>query len=175
MFKWSQGKTIQMTVIASLAHCLSTILLGLILALTGSLMGENIETFTTYIAPGVLVLLGIWFIIRHSRHKHFHLHLDESLAFASEKKIMFTILGTMFLSPCLEIEALFVTAGTSGWNMAALVASVYLVVTTVGMVIWMYLALKGLQRINSHKIEHNAGLISGAVLIATGVASFFLH
>lgn len=175
ILKWSNGKTIRTTIIASLAHCLSTIVVGVVLAISGSLIGEKMEEFTAYIAPAILVLLGIWFIVRHSRHKHFHLHLDESLPFDNQKKLIATILLTMFLSPCMEIEALFISAGTMGWLMVLIIATVYLVVTTIGMVIWMNLALHGLKRINSHKIEHNAGLISGLVLIATGVATYFLH
>jgi hypothetical protein len=103
------------------------------------------------------------------------LHLDETLPFGNQRKLMFTILLTMFLSPCLEIEALFVTAGTMSWLIVLLIALVYLVVTTIGMVLWMRLALHGLNRINSHKIEHNAGLISGVVLILTGVITYLIH
>lgn len=175
IFKWDHKHTIRTTIIASLAHCASTILLGIVLAISGSLIGKNIEYFSSLIAPIILATLGLWVIIRHSKHKHFHLHLDENLPYENQKKLMFTILLTMFLSPCLEIEALFVSAGTMGWLMVLLIAVVYLVVTTIGMVVWMNLALKGLNKLNSHKIEHNAGLISGIVLILTGVVSYFLH
>lgn len=175
ILKWNNAQTLRATMMASLAHCLSTILLGVGLALGGRLLGEHVEEFTEFVAPAILVALGLWFIIRHSRHKHFHLHLDENLPFSNQKKLMFTILLTMFLSPCLEIEALFVSAGTMSWWMVVIIALVYLVVTTVGMVLWMRLALHGLNRINSHKIEHNAGLISGVVLILTGVISYLVH
>lgn len=175
ILKWSHAHTIRTTIMASLAHCASTIIVGVILAISGSLIGKNIEYFSSIIAPVILVALGLWVVIRHSKHKHFHLHLDENLPFNNQKKLIFTILLTMFLSPCLEIEALFVSAGTMGWLIVALIALVYLVVTTIGMVVWMSLALKGLNKLNSHKIEHNAGLISGIVLILTGVVSYFLH
>lgn len=175
ILKWNRAQTMRATVMASLAHCLSTILLGIVLALGGNLLGEHVEEFTEFFAPAILVLLGLWFIIRHSRHKHFHLHLDENLPFGNQKKLMFTILLTMFFSPCLEIEALFVSAGTISWWIVLAVAGVYLVVTTIGMVLWMRLALHGLNRLNSHKIEHNAGLISGVVLILTGVVTYLVH
>lgn len=175
ILKWTHGKTIRTTIIASLAHCLSTILLGVIIALSGKLISEQVEMFTDLIAPIILVVLGLWIIVKHSRHKHFHLHLDENLPVENQRKLLFTILLAMFLSPCLEIEALFVSAGTQGWWMVGAMALTYLVVTTIGMVLWMSLALKGLKKLNSHKIEHNAGLISGLVLILTGVVSYFLH
>jgi len=175
IFKWSHSKTLKYTFYLALAHCSSTILLGLILGVAGHYFEENIELFAELIAPLILVLMGIWFLIRHHKHKHFHLHLDESLSFASERKIMFTILMTMFLSPCLEIEAVFVGASTHGWFLVVIVALVYFAVTTVGMLVWMRVALKGIKRLNSHKIEHSAGLISGIVLIATGIISYLVH
>lgn len=175
MLKWTHGQTIRTTIIASLAHCLSTILLGVIIALTGELIGQHVHLFTSLIAPIILVVLGLWIIIKHSRHKHFHLHLDENLPVQNQRKLLFTILLAMFLSPCLEIEALFVSAGTQGWWVVGAMSITYLVVTTIGMVVWISLALHGLKRLNSHKIEHNAGLISGIVLILTGVVSYFWH
>lgn len=175
IFKWSHAKTLKSTLYLALAHCSSTILLGLIIGLAGNYFVEHIELFAELIAPVILVLMGIWFLIRHHKHKHFHLHLDESLSFASERKIMFTVLITMFLSPCLEIEAVFVGASTQGWFLVFMVALVYLVVTTIGMMVWMWIALKGIKHLNSHKIEHSAGLISGIVLIATGIISYLIH
>ncbi|HYG52432.1 MAG TPA: hypothetical protein VD905_16085 [Flavobacteriales bacterium] len=175
ILKWDHGKTIRTTIIASLAHCLSTILLGVAIAFSGKLISQEVETFTEIVAPVILAVLGLWIIIKHSRHKHFHLHLDENLPVENQKKLLFTILLAMFLSPCLEIEALFVSAGAQSWWLVWAMSLTYLVVTTIGMVLWMSLALRGLKRLNSHKIEHNAGLISGIVLILTGAVSYFLH
>jgi hypothetical protein len=40
--------------------------------------------------------------------------------------------------------------------------------------LWIHFAYKGLVKLNWHKWEHNAGLISGGVLIVTGILSFFI-
>lgn len=80
----------------------------------------------------------------------------------------------MFLSPCMEIEAYFLMAGTKGWWAMMGIALMYGVITIAGMLFWIRLAYKGMIKLNWHKWEHNAGLISGAVLIATGILSFFI-
>ena len=175
ILKWNHAKTLRATFIVALSHCLSTILLGLVIAFAGNYFVNHFSAFTEYIAPAILVFMGVWFLIRHHRHKHFHLHLDENLSFANERKLMVTIILTMFLSPCLEIEAVFASAGTQGWLLVAIISGVYILFTIGGMMLWMQLALHGLQKINSHRIEHNAGLISGIVLIITGLLTYFIH
>ena len=81
----------------------------------------------------------------------------------------------MFLSPCMEIEAYFLLAGTKGWGLLITIAVMYSVITLIGMLLWIRIVYKGLLKLNWHKWEHNAGIITGLVLILTGIASFFVH
>lgn len=81
----------------------------------------------------------------------------------------------MFLSPCLEIEGYFILAGTAGIKYIFLVSLIYIVISVVGIVLWLSFAKQILKKINAHKIEHNAGLISGVVLILTGILNYFIH
>lgn len=81
----------------------------------------------------------------------------------------------MFLSPCLEIEAYFLMAGTQGWPMILTVGLLYTIVSVLGITFWVYLAQKGLHRFNWHRLEHSTGLVSGCILIITGIISFFTH
>jgi hypothetical protein len=43
------------------------------------------------------------------------------------------------------------------------------------MLIWVRLALGGLQKLNWHRWEHSAGLVTGFTLVASGVALFFFE
>ncbi len=81
----------------------------------------------------------------------------------------------MFLSPCMEIEAYFLLAGTKGWQVMALIAIMYSVITIAGMLIWVRIVYKGLLKLNWHKWEHNAGIITGLTLIITGIITFFIQ
>lgn len=56
-----------------------------------------------------------------------------------------------------------IVAGTKGWWVLAAIALLYSVVSISGMLLWIRFAYKGLLKLNWHKWEHNAGLISGGV------------
>ncbi len=80
----------------------------------------------------------------------------------------------MFLSPCMEIEAYFLLAGTKGIWAVLLIAGLYLLISVSGMVLWVRLAYKGLLKLNWHSLEHNAGIITGWTLVITGILSSFI-
>ncbi len=81
----------------------------------------------------------------------------------------------MFFSPCMEIEAYFLLAGSKGWYAIITIALLYLAISVSGMVLWVRLAYKGLIKLNWHKLEHNAGIITGITLIITGILTFLVY
>jgi putative Mn2+ efflux pump MntP len=172
--KWSVNEVTRVTFIAAIAHGLSTIILGFFLAFIGSQMAENIEHFTHFIAPVILILLGIIFIYRHHNHKHFHVD-DNIKRKKSKRTIILALVLAMFLSPCMEIEAYFLLAGTQASWLIWFIAALYLVITTAGMVLLVRFAYVGVLKLNWHKLEHNAGIITGVTLVATGILAFFIQ
>lgn len=170
---WSIGRTTAVTFISGLSHALSTVLLGIAIGLLGVKLAESIAHFTHLIAPLILIILGMFYVYQHHRHKHFHLHPQEKPA--STNKIVISLVIAMFFSPCLEIEAYFLMAGTHGWQQILILSLLYIVVTVSGMVVWIRFAYRGLLRLNWHALEHNAGIITGITLVLTGIASFFIH
>jgi putative Mn2+ efflux pump MntP len=172
--KWSVREVTDVTFISAVAHGLSTVVLGFILGFLGAQLADKIEYFTHFIAPVILILLGILFIYRHHNHKHFH--LDENIKKKkSKKRIIIALVMAMFLSPCMEIEAYFLLAGTQAKWLIWFIAALYLIITTVGMVTLVRFAYLGILKLNWHTIEHNAGIITGITLVATGVLAFFIH
>jgi len=170
---WSLKEVSQVTLLCALAHGLSTILIGIFLSVIGSELDEEVSHFTTVIAPAILILMGLVFIYRHHKHKHFHV---EGAVQRKQSKISITIALTvaMFFSPCMEIEAYFLLAGTKGLLLVISIAVLYLTITTIGMLLLVRYAYKGLLKLNWHSIEHNAGIITGFTLLATGILSFFI-
>jgi hypothetical protein len=81
----------------------------------------------------------------------------------------------MFLSPCLEVESLFLSAGAFGMGTVTLISIVYAIVSISGILLLVNLGNKGVNLLPAEFIEHNEKRISGAVLIAVGIISFFLH
>ena len=174
-FKWTPQQTLRITIISALAHALSTVLLGIAIGLLSFKISEHFEYITKIVSSLILIVLGFVFIIRHHHHNHFHLHNEGELQQLSATKVITVLVMGMFLAPCLEIEGYFILAGSAGIKYIFLVALLYIIISVAGIVIWMWFAKELLKKINTHKIEHNAGLISGIVLILTGVLNFFIH
>jgi hypothetical protein len=144
------------------------------LAFIGARLATAVESFTAFIAPGLLVALGTFYIWQHSRHHHFHIHGHPEQV-SNKNRLIFSLASAMFFSPCFEIEAYFLVAGSRGLWFVALLAGLYTVVTVSGMVFWVRLAHNGLVKMNWHTLEHNAGIITGATLVLSGILTFFLH
>ena len=170
---WTLNEVTQVTLIAALAHGLSTVILGLILGFLGLKISENMANFTHIVAPIILILLGIIFIYRHHNHKHFHIG-DTIKKKKSKKAIIIALVLAMFLSPCMEIEAYFLLAGSQAPWLIWFIAALYLVITTLGMVLLVRFAYLGVLKLNWHSLEHNAGIITGATLVITGILAFFM-
>ncbi len=170
---WTTAEVTKVTFICALAHGLSTIFIGIVLGFLGAKLGSNLTHFTNIIAPIILILIGVIFIYRHHRHKHFH--IDGELKKKKTKTAIITALViAMFFSPCMEIEAYFLLAGTQATWLVWFIALLYLLITTIGMVLLVRVAYKGLLKLNWHSLEHNAGIITGLTLVATGVITFFI-
>jgi nickel/cobalt exporter len=165
---WTRAQTLRVTLLAGAMHVLSTVLVGLSVAFAGHLLSARMEAFTAWIAPSLLSLLGIVFIYRHYYHHHLHIQAP-----VNGRSVILTLALAMFFSPCLEIEAYFLAAGSFGWAIIGLVAAMYAVVTLTGMLLWVWLVLGGLQRLDWHKLEHNAGLITGVTMVASGLLLYF--
>ncbi len=170
---WSLQEVSRVTFIAGLAHALSTIAIGVIVGILGLTLSNKIDYFTHFIAPAILLIAGLFFIYQHHRHKHFHLHQTPKPTLPKNKIIM-TLAVAMFLSPCMEIEAYFLLAGTYGGWAVVSIALLYLVISVSGMLIWVRFAYKGLFKLNWHALEHKSGMITGWTLVMTGIISFFI-
>lgn len=165
---WSRAQILRLTLMAAIAHALSTLIIGLIVALAGQYMSEKLEWFTHTIPAAILVILGIWFIYRHYTHHHFHLEPEVTKG----KKFMWPLLLAMFFSPCMEIEGYFFSLSLSGWKWVFVLGAIYFLLTVLSMYFWVMLAYTGAQKINAHKWEHNSGIITGIVLIVSGLLFF---
>src|SRR5687767_2808140 len=153
---WNGRKTAGVTMLAALAHSLSTVVIGIFLAFGGMTL-DHILPYFRFIAAGLLVGLGILFVWRHQHHMHFHLREMKVQVGTSISYIIGSLLLAMFLSPCLEVGALFLVSGTEGMRTTILVALVYTVTSAVGMTIFAWAAMQGLKKMDWHKLEHSSG------------------
>lgn len=171
---WNGRKTAGVTMLAALAHSLSTVIIGLLVAYGGMKMDGALPYFK-FIAGGILILLGILFVWRHQHHMHFHLRELKLDSGKNMGYIIGSLLLAMFLSPCLEVGALFLVAGTESMKTSIIVGLIYTITSALGMTLFAWLAMQGLKKVDWHKIEHNSGLISGIILMVTGLLVFFIE
>lgn len=165
---WTAGKTLRITVLAGSAHALSSILIGLGLSILGWGLSGWVSFFSKVAAPLLLMGLGLLFIWRHYFHQHFHLH-GEIKGQLNEKQVIIALAVAMFFSPCLEIGAFFLLAGTHGLSAVLALSGLYFLTTVGGMAVWVWFVWRGLSLSNWHALEHNAGIISGVVLFFSGI------
>lgn len=169
---WSLKETTVATLVSGSAHVLSTTAIGVLIGYAGLTLASHFIRFTTIAAPVILIALGIFYFYQHHRHRHFHIHPATPF---SKKRILYSLAIAMFFSPCFEIEAYFLMAGAHGWAFVGILATLYIIVTLAGMIMWIRVAYTGLSKLNWHSLEHNAGIITGITLIITGIISFFIH
>lgn len=175
--RWTQRETLSATLITALAHIASTIIIGIVVGFVGYKLSGAFELISAIIAPSVLVILGLVYIITdllHAQH-HEHAHLSVDKNAKSRFAILASLSLAMFLSPCIELEAYYFHAGTLGWAGIFVVSAVYALVTPSLMVTLVFLGSKGLDRFNWHFLEHHMRKITGIILIALGLMAFFVH
>ena len=170
---WTARKTALVTMLAAFAHSLSTVIIGIVVAAGGMKLGQVLPYFR-FVAAGILVFMGLYFIWKHQHHKHFHMkdvviNQDRTMGY-----ILGSILLAMFLSPCLEVGALFLVASSEGWSTTIGMGAIYTITSAIGMTLFAWLAVQGLKKLDWHKVEHNSGLISGMILVITGLLFLIL-
>ena len=175
--RWSLRQTLIVTAIAGLAHTVSTSLLGILVSLAGWQLGAAYHNLSERVIPLLLLALGLWYLMQHLGHRHVHDHINagdirKSRSFGT---LLMSLSLAMFLSPCLEIEAFFLSAGAMGWQAVLLVSLIYNAVTLSGMLIMVALGQRGLRRIDPHWFEHYENLVTGATLVGLAVLNFFIE
>ncbi len=175
---WSKATTMRYTSMAAFAHALGTILIGLTIALLTRFSVDSSESIKLIagfhfnkVGASILIVLGFWFLYRHHRHHHFHFPETEDKS--QSKWVFWSIFLALFLSPCMEIEAYFLTLAPMGWPIIALLIVMYFTTTWLSMMGGIWIGYSGIKKWNSHKLEHNAGLITGFVMVLSGLLLFF--
>ena len=183
---WTEKFTMSATALAGFSHTLSTIIIGIIIGFLGYQLSGSYSFIVGVIAPSLLVLLGIIYLalsIKANKHHHHHHHSHEinidEVNLPSAKKtttaIILTLIISMFFSPCLEIEAYFFVASKLGWQGIITVSVIYTIITIAGMLLLVWLGMKGVKKIKSHFLEHHEKTIIGIILIVLGIAGYFIN
>jgi nickel/cobalt transporter (NicO) family protein len=172
---WKSKDINTITFISATAHVLGTVALGLVLGLIGKELAEQYGHTINVAASVLLIIFGLIYYTVNLPHHHHSSQKDVAQYKRSKRKWVLIFIFMMFLSPCLEVESLFLSAGAYGMANVILLSVVYGIVSISGILLLVNLGNKGVNLLPANFVEHNEKRISGAVLIIVGIISFFLH
>jgi nickel/cobalt exporter len=174
---WSRAETLAVTAVAGAAHISGTIVIGILLGLLSIRISSSYEFLMRVASPLILVLLGGVFVWMDLKGGHSHTHRGVAASGSAVRPkiaIVTSLVLAMFLSPCLEIEAYYLTAGMYGWMGIIGVSLVYFVVTLSGMLLLVNLGIRGLERLRWTYLEHHNKRVTGSILILLGLMIYLV-
>jgi cytochrome c biogenesis protein CcdA len=172
---WKKKEITTITLLAAAAHVTGTVVLGIILGLIGKELQEEYGRTIIVATAILLIAFGLIYFTVNLPHHHHSTQRDVQDYKKSKRRWVWIFIGMMFLSPCLEVESLFLSAGAFGMGAVFSMAAAYAVISILGIWLLVSLGMKGVNLLPAHFIEHNEKKISGAVLILVGIVTFFLH
>lgn len=189
--EWNRAKTLLVTVFAGLGHVALTTVLGLAIAWFGFKVDERLGEAAPKIAGGVLLVVAAYYFWRQWRgagichhpvpggHHHAdehcgnevggHSHWDGELAdseLLSRKKGDWAAISGLFLmltlSPCEAFLPIYLSGVQFGWKGFFVLSAILAAATFTGMLVFTWLALIGLEKIQVKRLErYEAGLLGG--------------
>jgi len=172
---WSRRDVNSVTFFAALAHVTGTVILGFILGYIGKALQEDYGNTIYVVSSVLLIVFGLIYFTVNLPHHHHSEQKDVAAFKRSKRKWILIFIVMMLLSPCLEVESLFLSAGAYSMQIVVLMAVIYAVVSITGILLLVNLGYRGANLLPANFIEHNEKRISGIVLILVGIISFFLH
>lgn len=176
--KWSDRKTMMVTGVAGGGHAIFTAVLGALAAVAGAAVDRWSRSLFPWIAGGVLVAFGLFYLWRHVRggghgghdHGHVHGHDHGSRRSRSDHATVLGLIAMLMFSPCEGFFPVYVAGARDGW-WGFLWLSAALTVATLGaMLAFTGLALRGLQHLKFERLERYENAIVGGMLVAIGIA-----
>ncbi len=175
--KWTNKEALFVTFITGFSHTISTIIIGIIVGFAGIKLSESYSYITKVAAPIILLSIGIIYLLIDLKSSHHHFEIDGQ-AIKNKKSKLAIILSlsiAMFFTPCIEIEAFYFQASTFGWAGIWIVSVVYTVLTVGVMMLLVFLGMQGMKNLRSHFLEEHEKRITGLVLIAVGLITYFVE
>lgn len=172
---WNPREVTWITFLAALAHVAGTVILGIVLGLIGKELQEQYGPVIYAASSVLLIAFGLIYFTVNLPHHHHSEQKDVADYKRSKGRWILIFIVIMFLSPCLEVESLFLSAGAYGMWVVSTMAVIYAVVSISGILLLVNLGYKGTNLLGADFIEHNEKRISGIVLILIGIVSYFLH
>lgn len=185
---WTRGKTLAVTVFAGLGHVALTSLLGLVIAWFGFQLDEKMGRAFPHLAGGLLMAIGAYYLWRqwrgggichhavigshhhadeHCGHEGEQSHWEDELkdsALVSQRTGDWAAISGLFvmltLSPCEGFLPVYLSGVQFGWRGFFVLSLILAFATLLGMLLFTWLMLVGLERFELKNVErYEAGLL----------------
>lgn len=170
--QWSLRRTLGMTAAAGFAHVASTAALGIGLLLSREKLLERHEHLIDLISAGLLVGIGLLYLLLHVLGRgHHHAH-DEVVG---EKMAFLSLFLYMTFSPCVPAITLFLGISNPDATVVAALTALLIASTLGTMLLLVAITYAGAQMLKLTFADRYEKLIIGATLCLLGVGSYVLH
>jgi nickel/cobalt exporter len=201
--RWSRTKTLAVSALAGLGHVALTSLLGLAIAWFGFQLDEKLGRMFPWVAGGVLIAIGLFYFWRQARggvmhhhvlgaphhasehcgHGHEHSHWDEELKdseLVATKSGDWPAISGLFvmltLSPCEGFLPVYLSGVQFGWHGFIVLSLILAVATLAGMMLFTWLTLVGLEKLEVKNLErYEAGLLGALFTLLGGLLMLLGH
>ena len=193
--RWNHAKALGITALAGSGHVIFTAILGLLLTVFGLALHERIGNWFPRIAGAALLLFGLFYLYRQLIGKvHGHNRVigenpqvhaahhppDDNHGNASQPALIrappvsdriaiTSLLALLTFSPCESFVPFYVYGIRYGWMGFALLTAILSVATVAGMIVFTWLTLAGMRRINLGLLEKYELGLMGVLLCAVGI------
>lgn len=201
--QWSRAKTLAVTLSAGLGHVALTSLLGLAIAWFGFQVDERLGAAFPWVTGSVMVAIGLYYFWRqwsgrgiqhhhllgghhqasdHCGHEDGHSHWDEELKDsplgsreAGDWAAMSGLFMMLTLSPCEGFLPVYLSGVQFGWHGFMVLSAILAVATLLGMLIFTWLTLVGLEKLEVRSFERYESALLGGLFTALGVLIILLE
>ena len=189
--KWTNPQTMFATFVIAVFHILSTVLIGIGVGFLGYKLSVFYKSYAAIIAALILVIIGLVYlfseVIHKLGHKYFHLghhhHHGEHDILASydphsQKKynaLLISLAASSFLTPCVELEAYYFSAGLHGWYGILLVSAIYIVITVFLTSLLVYFSLIGRNKLKFEFLNKYESQILRIIMVLIGISLYILE
>jgi nickel/cobalt transporter (NicO) family protein len=195
--QWSRAKTLAVTVFAGLGHVALTSVLGLVIAWFGFQLDEKLDRIFPWAAGGLLLALGFYYFWQQSRgsgirhhhllggkhrpseqcgHEHDRSHWDDELKdsnLVSAQESDWAAISGLFvlltLSPCEAFLPVYLSGVQFGWTGFFVLSGILAVATLLGMLLFTWLTLIGLEKFELRIFERYEAALLGTLFTLLGV------
>lgn len=169
---WPQSKIMKIALLAGSGHVAMTTMLGLAAATVARGIISYLGYFEAYVTSGILILLGVVYILLGITHGNSHTHSSEGGP--SDKATATSLFLMLTLAPCEAVIPVFFAASGFGWDVLLMLSLFMALGTISSMLALIHLTSAGYRKMRFKWLEENERALIGIILSVLGVFTILL-